>query len=223
MKQNEEEVDQYIGEEGYTMMVKDELVVGNTTDESKQKTQKFIKDNLDEIGLGGVFSNTEIKQISEITVEYQEFITDVKSQLDGVKPAALYWEKFNELIAEKEEELSTKLGELISDDQLSSIIGPNNLKNIKNKKGQVRPQNLLGAIEISNNIKTGGGYGLSHNKQYFDESGKPKYVTEEGTTNVDDYSITFRDKRTKGRAGGGPLISFSGDGTKQDDSEESEE
>ena len=80
------------------MMVKDELVVGNTTDESKQKTQKFIKDNLDEIGLGGVFSNTEIKQISEITVEYQEFITDVKSQLDGVKPNDLYWEKFNELI-----------------------------------------------------------------------------------------------------------------------------
>ena len=58
----------------------------------------------------------------------------------------LYWEKFNELI-EKEEELSTKLGELISDDQLSSIIGSNNLKNIKNKKGQVRPQNLLGIMK----------------------------------------------------------------------------
>ena len=214
---------QYIGEDGYTMMVKDELVVGSTKNESKQKTQKFIKDNLEEIGLGATFSNTEIKQISEITVEYQEFITDVKSQLDGVKPAALYWEKFNELITQKEDELSTKLGELVSDEQLSSIVGPNNLKNIKNKKGQIRPQNLLGAIEIANNISTSGGYGLSHNKQYFDENDKPKYVTEEGTTNVDDYSITFRDKRTKGRAGGGPQMSFSGDGTKQDDSEESEE
>ena len=32
---------QYIGEEGYTMMVKDELVVGNTTDESKQKLKSL--------------------------------------------------------------------------------------------------------------------------------------------------------------------------------------
>ena len=32
----------------------------------------------------------------------------------------------------------------------------------------------------------------------------------------DDYSITFRDKRTKGRAGGGVQMSFSGDSKKED-------
>jgi hypothetical protein len=107
------------------------------------------------------------------------------------------------------------LGELVSDEQLAQIVGPNNVSNLKRKDG-IRPQNLLGAIEISNNIKTSGGYGLSHNKQYFDENDKPKYVTEKGNDNIDDYSITFRDKRTKGRAGGGVQMSFSGDSKKED-------
>ena len=35
---------------------------------------------------------------------------------------------------------------------------------------------------------------------------------DKGTNNPDDYSITFRTKRTAGRTGGGCQLSFTGDG-----------
>ena len=68
------------------MMVKDELVVGNTTDESKQKTQKFIKDNFKYVGdnfayearsihyntkkpTKGIYGNASQKDIKELKEE----------------------------------------------------------------------------------------------------------------------------------------------------------
>ena len=201
---------QYVGEEGNTLMIKDELVLGDTPKETKQKTTKFIEDNLNEIGLGKVLSKDQISDISDITTKHSEKIKEIKKELEGTKPADLYWDKFNKALAESEAQLSKELGDLITDEQIAAILGPNNVKNLRSKAG-IKPQNLLGAIEISNNVKTSGGYGLSHNKQYFDENGKPKYVTEKGDDNIDNYSITFRDKRTKGRAGGGVQMSFSGD------------
>lgn len=201
---------QYVGENGSILMINDELVLGNTTDETKQKTTKFIEDNLSEIGLGNVFSKDELSKITDITTQHAENIKEIKNKLKGTKPASLYWDKFGKELQESEDKLSKELSDIISDEQLSKIVGPNNVKNLRTGKG-IKPQNLLGAVEISNNIKTSGGYGLSHNKQYFDENGKPKYVTDMGNDNIDDYSITFRDKRTKGRAGGGVQMSFSGD------------
>ena len=53
---------------------------------------------------------------------------------------------------------------------------------------------------------------LEHNKQFYDENDEPKFVTSKGTQNPDDYSITFRTKRTAGRTGGGCQLSFTGDG-----------
>jgi hypothetical protein len=206
---------QYVGEDGNTLMIKDELIIGKDAKETKTKTTKFIKDNLEEIGLGEVFSDNEISQITNITTAHATEIAKIKKGLEGTKPASLYWDKFNKQLEASEKKLSKQLGELVSDEQLAQIVGPNNVSNLKRKDG-IRPQNLLGAIEISNNIKTSGGYGLSHNKQYFDENDKPKYVTEKGNDNIDDYSITFRDKRTKGRAGGGVQMSFSGDSKKED-------
>ena len=44
------------------------------------------------------------------------------------------------------------------------------------------------------------------------ENGEPKFVTDTGTQNPNDYSITFRTKRTAGRTGGGCQLSFTGDG-----------
>ena len=54
------------------------------------------------------------------------------------------------------------------------------------------------------------------NKQYFDKDGEPVFKTEKGTTNPDDWSITFRRKKTKGRSGGGCQLSFTGDGERPD-------
>jgi hypothetical protein len=72
----------------------------------------------------------------------------------------------------------------------------------------------MSAIEIANNIRTNDSLlELEHNKQYYDENGKPKFVTDKGNKNPNDYSITFRTKRTPGRTGGGCQLSFTGDGT----------
>lgn len=200
----------YVGEKGNTLMINDELVLGNTPKETKQKTTKFIEDNLSEIGLGDTFSKEELSKITDITTKHAEKIKEIKKSLAGTNPTSLFWDKFGKALDESENQLSKELGNLISDEQLAAIVGPNNVKTLRTGKG-IKPQNLLGAIEISNNIKTSGGYGLSHNKQYFDEKGVPMYVTEPGNDNIDDYSITYRDKRTKGRAGGGVQMSFSGD------------
>ena len=103
------------------------------------------------------------------------------------------------------------MGNLIGEDKIAQLIGENN-KSALGPKGTIRPQNLLSAIEIANNIRTSDGYGLEHNKQYFEKGGNPKFQTDMGTANPNDYSITFRDKRTPGRTGGGCQLSFTGDG-----------
>lgn len=201
---------QYVGEDGYTLLINDNLVKGETTQETQEKTSKFMKSTLREIGLDSVFSQDEYEEISKITTEYLEFIEGVKGELKGVKPAEKYWQLFNEKIQEFEDEISERLAKIVTENKVAQILGENN-KSALGPKGKVRPQNLLSAIEISNNIRTSNGYGLEHNKQYFDKTGKPKFQTDMGTANPDDYSITFRDKRTPGRTGGGCQLSFTGD------------
>ena len=81
-------------------------------------------------------------------------------------------------------------------------------------KSAPSPAEMLSAIEISNNIRTNETLeSTEHNKQYFDKDGNPVFKTEKGTRNPDDWSITFRSKRTAGRSGGGCQLSFTGDGT----------
>jgi len=201
---------QYLGEDGYTLLVNDELIKGGTSSETQEKTSNWMKETLREVGLDGVFSEEKYNEITKITTEYLDFIEGIKSEIEEVTPAEKYWQLFNDKIKDKEEEISKRLGDLVTDNEIIQIIGENNLRNLKDTKSRVRPQNLLGAIEISNNIRTSDGYGLEHNKQYY-EKGESKFVTQTGTSNPDDYSITFRDKRTPGRSGGGVQLSFSGD------------
>ena len=191
-------------------MVNDSLIKGETTQETQEKTSKFMKDTLREIGLDGIFTDEEYEEISKITTEYLEFIESVKEELKGVTPAEKYWQLFNEKIQKFEDEISERLAKIVTEDKVAQLLGDNN-KSALGPKGKVRPQNLLSAIEIANNIRTSNGYGLEHNKQYFDKNGKPKFQTDMGTANPDDYSITFRDKRTPGRTGGGCQLSFTGD------------
>ena len=71
----------------------------------------------------------------------------------------------------------------------------------------------MSAIEIANNIRTNESLNdLEHNKQFYDEDGEPRFETSKGNQNPNDYSITFRTKRTAGRTGGGGQVSFTGDG-----------
>jgi hypothetical protein len=77
-------------------------------------------------------------------------------------------------------------------------------------------------INDANSIRTSDGFGLSHNKQYYDSNGEPKFVTVKGNNDPNAYSITYRTRRTAGRAGGGPQYSFSDDGNVPDTMVDSE-
>ena len=115
-------------------------------------------------------------------------------------------------LSEIEGDYKKILGEAVTLEHAAALVGKNNAKNLV-QSGGVKIEALMSAIEIANNIRTNKSLlQLEHNKQYYDENGKPKFVTDKGNQNPDDYSITFRTKRTAGRTGGGCQLSFTGDG-----------
>ena len=209
---------QYIGEPGYTMLINDDLVIGKDRNETAQKTEKFITDTLDEVDLGDTFSSEDKKKISSISADYAEEIKKIKKELDDM--GEMSKPDYYGLLAQRMKEVDKKYGKLmaeaVSNDQISALVGENNAKNLRRNK-LINPAEMLSAIEISNNIRTNETLeSTEHNKQYFDKDGEPVFKTSKGTRNPNDWSITFRSKRTKGRSGGGCQLSFTGDGERPD-------
>ena len=206
---------QYLGEDGHTLLINDDLIKGESKVETKEKTKTFIKDSLKEVGLGNVFSDDEIDEISNISADYMEEIDNIKKELDGMNlpDASSYWKEFGKRVAKIEDEYKQRMGKVVTKEHATALIGENNVPNLV-QKGGVKVESVMSAIEIANNIRTNDSLlELEHNKQYYDENGKPKFVTDKGTQNPNDYSITFRTKRTAGRTGGGWQLSFTGGGT----------
>ena len=205
---------QYLGEEGNTLVINDDLIKGANKEETIQKTNKFIEDTLNEVNLGDTFSEDEREQISTIAADYMELMDNFKKEVTEMNPpdANTFYKEFGKKVKEVESQYKEKLGSIVTIEKASKLIGKNNAKNLV-QTGGVKVEALMSAIEISNNLRTNESLKeLEHNKQYYDENGKPKFVTDKGTNNPDDYSITFRTKRTAGRTGGGCQLSFTGDG-----------
>ena len=209
---------QYLGEEGYTLVINDKLIKGKTKEETKEKTQDFIKRTLDEppkVDLSDTFTDEEVNQISTIVSEYMEEIDNIKKELAGIDfpDTETYWKEFSKKVKEIEGDYKKRMGGVVTKEHAAALIGENNTPNLV-QKGGVKIEALMSAIEIANNIRTNESLlELEHNKQYYDENRKPKFVTDKGTNNPNDYSITFRTKRTAGRTGGGCQLSYTGDGT----------
>ena len=166
------------------------------------------------VNLGNTFSNEETEEIAVITSEYMEEIDRIKKEVEDSNPAdkEQYWKRFGKELAKIEGKYKKRLGKIITLEHASALIGENNAKNLV-QKGGVKVEALLSAIEIANNIRTNKTLlELEHNKQFYDKDNKPQFVTSKGTMDPDDYSITFRTKRTPGRTGGGCQLSFTGDG-----------
>jgi hypothetical protein len=215
-------VGQYIGESGNTLVLKDELWRGDTDDETKEKTKSFVKTYLDEIELGDLFNDGELDEYATILTEYANEIDNIKSELRK-NPTLMqrgnadkYWGEFSARLSKVEKVYSQRMGSIMTPDKIEKLIGKNNVGNARNTRGEVSPAVALCMINDANNIRTSDGYGLSHNKQYYDDNGNPTAKTDDGTANPNDYSITYRMSRTAGRAGGGPQYSFSGDGEEVD-------
>ena len=203
---------QYLGEDGYTLLINDDLIRGEDKSSTVSKTENFIKDTLNEVNLGNTFSDEEISKISIITADYMEEIDKIKEETKDETPVSRKWKLFGDKLKDIEKEYKEKLGDVITEEHASALIGKNNAKNLV-QQGGVKVEALMSAIEIANNIRTNESLNdLEHNKQFYDENDEPNFVTSKGTQNPDDYSITFRTKRTAGRTGGGCQLSFTGDG-----------
>jgi len=205
---------QYLGEDGHTLVINDNLIKGKNKEETKEKTKGFIKDTLTEVGLGDTFSDEEMTEIADITADYMEEIDRIKQEVSDMNPAdaTAYWKEFGKRVAAIEDEYKQRMGRVVTTEHAAALIGENNAPNLV-QKGGVKVESIMSAIEIANNIRTNESLtDLEHNKQYYDEKGKPQFVTDKGTNNPNDYSITFRTKRTAGRTGGGCQLSFTGDG-----------
>ncbi len=208
----------YLGQDGYTLLINDNLIKGKTNQETKNKTTEFINDTLGDIDLGDVFTADETSKISSTVANYMDDIDRIKKEVEALTPAdkTQYWKMFGKKQAEIENKYKTELGSIVTIEQAGKLIGENNAKNLV-QTGGIKVESLLSAIEIANNIRTNQTLTqLEHNKQYYDENGDPKFVTDNGTNNPNDYSITFRTKRTAGRTGGGCQLSFTGDGDSAD-------
>jgi hypothetical protein len=205
---------QYLGEVGHTLLINDNLIRGGDREETKEKTKGFIKNSLTEVDLGDVFSDTEITQISEISTNYMGEIDRIKQEVADSNPPdkTEEWKAFSKKLAEIEGKYKQQMAKVVTKEHAAKLIGENNAPNLVQNAG-VKIESILSAIEIANNIRTNTSLlELEHNKQFYDDNDRPEFVTSKGTQNPNDYSITFRTKRTAGRTGGGCQLSFTGDG-----------
>jgi hypothetical protein len=76
---------QYLGEEGHTLVINDDLIRGKNKEQTKEKTKDFIKKSLTEVGLQNTFSDEELGEISNVTADYMDEIDNIKKELSKMK------------------------------------------------------------------------------------------------------------------------------------------
>lgn len=203
---------QYVGEKGYTMMIKDDLIKGETKEETTKKTQDLLKKSLSNQGLQEVFEGDELGELATICSDYYYKLNELRNKLEielGNVSADTFWGEYQKELSKFKKEFQQKIQKIVTPEKLEKIVGKNNVANFKTR---MTPDVFLAGVLLTENIRTSGGYGLSHNKQYYDENGTPVSKTDKGTDNPDDYSLTIRNERTAGRNGGGIQMSYTGDG-----------
>jgi hypothetical protein len=203
---------QYVGEKGYTMMIKDDLIAGDTKEETTKKTHDTLKKSLLNQNLSDVFEDDELNEIATICSEYYYKLNELRTKLEielGNVSADTFWGEYQKELSKFKKEYAQQIQKIVTPEKLEKIVGKNNVPNFKTR---MTPDVFLAGVLLTENIRTGGGYGLSHNKQYYDENKSPVSKTDKGTDNPDDYSLTIRNERTAGRNGGGIQMSFTGDG-----------
>jgi hypothetical protein len=203
---------QYVGEKGFTMMIKDELIAGETKEETTKKTKDLLKKSLLNQNLSELFTDSELTEVSEISSEYYYKLNQLRTKLEGELgnvSADVFWGEYQKELGKFKKDFAVRIQKIVTAEKLEEIVGINNVPNFKTR---LTPDTFLATTLLCDNIRTSGGYGLSHNKQYYDENGTPVSKTNKGTADPNEYSLTIRNERTAGRNGGGILMSFSADG-----------
>ena len=197
-----ESLGQYVGQPGYTLAVKDDLI------DTPQKAEETITNLLEESGLGDLFNEDEIKELASITHSTKQRTEELREEATG-PDGKVDWKKFNELRKNDETLIrnSRKLREICNEEKLTKMIGKRNSEALSKK---LSPEVFISSVVFVNQVQTSDGYNfLKHNKQYI-EGGEIKNDTIEGSTDMDGWFINPRMNRTPGRNGGGIQSSYVG-------------
>ena len=197
-----ESLGQYVGQTGYTLAVKDDLI------DTPQKAEETITDLLQESGLGDLFSEDEVKELASITHSTKQRTEELREEATG-PDGKVDWKKFNELRKNDETLIrnSRKLREICNEEKLTKMIGKRNAEALSKK---LSPEVFISSVVFVNQVQTSDGYNfLKHNKQYI-EGGEIKNDTIDGSTDMDGWFINPRMNRTPGRNGGGIQSSYVG-------------
>ena len=197
-----ESLGQYVGQPGYTLAVKDDLI------STKEKATETVKNLLLESGLGDTFSDEETEELGGIIHSTKERTEQLKKEATDSNGKVDY-KKFNKLRNNDETIIanSRRLREICDEEKLSKIVGKRNAESMSKK---LSADIFVASVAFVNQVKTADGYDfLKHNKQYI-ENGEIKNETTSGGTDMDGWFINPRMNRTPGRNGGGIQSSWVG-------------
>lgn len=193
----------YVGQPGYTLAIKDELI---------ENPSAYIRDNLKEqiksdSSLKGLFSDDEIEEIGNVISEYKEMVDKFLEKNTGKDRWATLQKYLNK--DSKVKKLNDRLKKVATQEKMAKLVGKANANSRFNNN--LNPATFISALGATNQIRTSDGYkGVEHNKQYIDE-GKAKSSTIPGENDMDKWYLAPRMYRTPGRNGGGIQLSFIGE------------
>ena len=193
----------YIGQPGYTLAIKDELI---------EDPSAYIRENLKEQmesdpSLKGLFSDDEIEELGSVITEYKKLVEEFLEKNQGDDR----WTKLQKFLNKNKKiiSLNKRLKKVATQDKMAKLVGRANANSRFNNT--LNPASFISALGATNQIRTSDGYeGVEHNKQYI-EDGKAKSSTIPGENDMDKWYLAPRMYRTDGRNGGGIQLSFIGD------------
>ena len=193
----------YVGQPGYTLAIKDELI---------ENPSAYIRENLKEqmesdSSLKGLFSDDEIEEIGNVISEYKELVDKFLEKNTGKDRWAALQKYLNK--DSKVKKLNDRLKKVATQEKMAKLVGKANANSRFNNN--LNAATFISVLGATNQIRTSDGYkGVEHNKQYIDE-GKAKSSTIPGENDMDKWYLAPRMYRTPGRNGGGIQLSFIGD------------
>ena len=193
----------YIGQPGYTLAIKDELI---------EDPSAYIRENLKEQiesdpSLKELFSDDEIEELGSVITEYKNLVEQFLDKNQGDDR----WTKLQKFLNKDKKiiSLNKRLKKVATQDKMAKLVGRANANSRFNNT--LNPASFISALGATNQIRTSDGYeGVEHNKQYI-EDGKAKSSTIPGENDMDKWYLAPRMYRTDGRNGGGIQLSFIGD------------
>lgn len=198
----------HIGQEGYTLLIKDDLI------KDKNTTKETLRSMLAELpDAGGQFSDKELDELSDLIQDYKIEVSRLIGQVKGPRSKMLKSSK-QKLAQELRSPngavatLAGRMKRIVTETKLGKIIGDRNASKIYGNAG-FGPAQFLSGLTLANQIVTSNGFeGITHNKQYYDK-GTMRSVTQRGTTNLNDWHLGL-DRVYPGTSPRGAQIGFTG-------------